>query len=419
MKKIIILLVCTLIFSYSFVQAADSATVASPQNFSVDVATQSYLNQLSTEQKASSDGYFEGGYWLQLWNLLYGFGIAFIFLRMGLSKQLKRIASKVKKQNLQNLIYIMLYLLLSWLLSLPFSIYQDYYREHQYGLLNLDFGSWLIENMEGLAINMLFFAPMLMLLYVALRKTGKNWWIWGAGGALVFMAFVSFIAPVFIAPIFNKYEPLEEGELRTEILSMARANGIPADNVYRFDASKQTKKVSANVSGFANTTRISLNDNLINRCSKAEIKAVMGHEMGHYVLNHVYANLLQFGLLILLVLALVNWLLTKLIQRYGSVWDISSMSDIGSLPLLMLAVSFVFFFATPISNTIIRTHELEADYYGLNAAAEPDGFAQAAIMLSEYRKLNPGKWEEIFFFDHPSGRVRVYNAMRWKAEHLK
>ncbi len=409
----------TLIYCNSFAFAADSSVVSGAQNFNVDAATQSYLNQLSDEQKASSDGYFEGGYWLQLWNLMYGFGIAFIFLRLGLSKQIRRISSKAKGVNLQNLIYILLYLLLSWVLSLPFSIYQDYFREHQYGLLNSDFSSWLIENLEGLAINLLLFGPMVMLLYVALRKTGKRWWIWGAGGALVFMAFVSFIAPVFIAPVFNKYEPLEEGELRNEILAMARANGIPADNVYRFDASKQTKKVSANVSGFANTTRISLNDNLINRCSKAEIRAVMGHEMGHYVLNHVYENLLQFGLLILIVLALVNWLLNKLILRFGSAWGISSMSDIGSLPLLMIAVSFVFFFATPISNTIIRTHELEADYYGLNAAAEPDGFAQAAIMLSEYRKLNPGKWEEIIFFDHPSGRVRVTNAMRWKAEHLK
>jgi STE24 endopeptidase len=259
---------------------------------------------------------------------------------------------------------------------------------------------------------------MIMLLYIALRRTGKNWWLWGAGGTLTFMMFFAFIAPVFISPIFNQYKPLEEGPLKSEILSMARANSIPAENVYQFDASKQSNRVSANVSGFASTTRISLNDNLLKRCTPAEIKAVMGHEMGHYVMNHVYKGMLAFGVLIFIVFALVNWSLNKIILKKGSDWCIESMSDIAGLPLLFVIISVVMFFATPITNTLVRTQEMEADIFGLNAAREPDAEAHVDIMLSEYRKLNPGKWEEIFFFDHPSGRVRVETAMKWKAEHL-
>lgn len=426
MKKNLLFLVLAFICVCTF--AADNtavivdsvvATPAVAQPFNIDSATHFYMNMLSPEQKAKSDAYFEGGYWLQIWNLLYGIGVAFIFLGLGLGKWLKRIALKAKNENIQNLIYIVLYSLLLWVLSFPFSVYQEYFREHQYGLSNLFFCGWFVENIKGLAIGLVLGSPMIVALYAALRKTGKRWWIWGASGLMVFSAFVAFIAPVFLAPIFNKYEPLPESKLKDEILSMARANCIPAENVYMFDESKQSKRVSANVSGFASTTRISLNDNLLNRCTPEEVKAVMGHEMGHYVLNHVYKGLLAFGVLIFIVFALLNWLLQKLISRRGAQWGISSMSDIAGLPLLSVLLSIVMFFATPITNTITRTQEMEADQFGLNAAMEPDAEAHVDIMLSEYRKLDPGKWEEILFFDHPSGRVRVNTAMRWKAEHLK
>jgi STE24 endopeptidase len=374
---------------------------------------------LTPAQRAQSDAYFEGGYWLQVFNLLYSLVVALIFLQFGLGRWMKKIAGRAGNVNVQNLIYIMLYILLAWGLSFPFTVYQEYFREHQYGLSNLTFADWMVENLKATAVGLVIGSVAITALYVALRRTGKKWWLWGAGGAIVFIALIQFVAPVFLAPIFNKYEPLKEGPLKEEILSMARANCIPADNVYMFDASKQTKRVSANVSGFGSTTRISLNDNLLNRCTPAEVKAVMGHEMGHYVLNHVYKGLIEFGVLIFIVFALLNWLLGKLIGARGEQWGIADMSDIAGLPLMAFIIGLVFFVATPFTNTMIRTQEMEADQFGLNAAREPDAEAHVDIMLSEYRKLNPGKWEEIFFFDHPSGRVRVETAMRFKAEHLK
>lgn len=425
MRKTILLLFAVLLITNLFAQdstsiVVDSATtIAATPPFNIDSATQHYLNMLSPEAKAKSDAYFEGGYWLQIWNLLYGFMVAFVFLHLGLSQKIKSLATKVKSKNLQNLIYALLYILLVWVLSFPFSVYQDYFREHQYELSNLSFPQWMIENLKGLGIGLLFGGPLLMALYIALRKAGKNWWLWGASGTILFMMFGAFIAPVFLAPIFNDYKPLTEGKLKEEILSLARANCIPATNVYMFDASKQTKRVSANVSGFASTTRISLNDNLLNRCTPAEVKAVMGHEMGHYVLNHVYKGMIEFGVFIFLVFAIVNWALNKILNRWGSTLAIADISDIAGLPLLAVIISLVTFLATPVTNTMIRTQEMEADQFGLNAAREPDAEAHVDIMLSEYRKLNPGKWEEIFFFDHPSGRVRVETAMKWKAEHLK
>lgn len=428
MKKVCFLLLIVFWVSFSFAQ--DSTAIVSDttltagasavkQVFNVDSAVQSYLNMLTPAQRAQSDAYFEGGYWLQVFNLLYSLVVALIFLQFGLGRWMKKIAGRAGDVNVQNLIYIMLYILLAWGLSFPFTVYQEYFREHQYGLSNLTFADWMVENLKATAVGLVIGSVAITALYVALRLTGKKWWLWGAGGAIVFIALIQFIAPVFLAPIFNNYEPLKEGPLKEEILSMARANCIPADNVYMFDASKQTKRVSANVSGFGSTTRISLNDNLLNRCTPAEVKAVMGHEMGHYVLNHVYKGLIEFGVLIFVVFALLNWLLGKLIGARGGQWGIADMSDIAGLPLMAFIIGLVFFVATPFTNTMIRTQEMEADQFGLNAAREPDAEAHVDIMLSEYRKLNPGKWEEIFFFDHPSGRVRVETAMRFKAEHLK
>jgi len=144
----------------------------------------------------------------------------------------------------------------------------------------------------------------------------------------------------------------------------------------------------------------------------------MGHEMGHYVLNHVYKLIMEFGILIVIGFAVVAWLFERLRVRYEASWKVRGIADPAGLPLVALLFAAFFLVATPITNTITRTQEYEADVFGLNTARQPDGFAQIAIKLSEYRKLDPGPWEERIFFDHPSGRTRIYTAMRWKAENL-
>ena len=198
---------------------------------------------------------------------------------------------------------------------------------------------------------------------------------------------------------------------------MARANGIPASNVYEFDASEQSNRVSANVSGFGGTMRISLNDNLLKRCTLAEIETTMGHEMGHYVLNHAYKGLVMIGVVIVIGFAFLNWASNFALARWGEAWGVRGITDVAVLPLAMLIFTVYLFLMTPITNTITRTMEFEADMYGLNAARQPDGEANVDLMLGEYRKLDPGPVEEFIFFDHPSGRTRITAAMRWKAEH--
>lgn len=424
MKKYCILIVLiALSITGVFAQTSDSVfftqTTTVAEDFNIEVATNTYLNSISIEEKAMSDKYFEGSYWHILWGLIVEIIVATVFLFFGLSKWMRKISLKVKNINLQNLIYIGLYIIFTFVLTLPYSIYVDFIREHKFDLSNLTFSGWFKEELIGLAINLVLLSILLLFIYFAIRKTKERWWIWAGGISAVFIIIVIFMSPVFINPLFNNYSELSDSPLKTKLLSMARANSIPTEHVYQFDASKQSKRVSANVSGIGNTIRISLNDNLLNRCNEKEICAVMAHEMGHYVLSHTQKFVLIFSLMFFVVFWLCNITFNRLWRRWGERWNITGISDISGLPLLMVILSFYMFLATPIYNNIIRTSEVEADIFGLNAAREPDAFASVIMMTSEYRKTDPGKWEEIIFYDHPSPRSRINMTMRWKAENME
>ena len=226
------------------------------------------------------------------------------------------------------------------------------------------------------------------------------------------------LAPVYIMPLFNDYEPLAQGDMRDRILSMARANGVPADDVYQVNSSKQTTRVSANVSGAFGTTRISLNDNLLIRATPAEVEVVMAHEAAHYILNHGMEMALQMAIVLFIGFGFVHWSFTKLQARFGERWGFSGIADIAGLPLLLVLLSIYSYATMPIMNTIIRSNEVEADIFAINVTQDPDAWASAQLMLIEYRKAEPGPWEEILLYDHPAPRTRILMAMKWKAEHL-
>jgi STE24 endopeptidase len=173
------------------------------------------------------------------------------------------------------------------------------------------------------------------------------------------------------------------------------------------------------VQGLGPTVRISLNDNLLRQGSPEEVKAVMGHELGHYVFNHIPKMIPVLALIILVLFGILAWAGAVAVRRRGAAWGISSLGDRTIIPVAAIVLSLFFLALTPVTNTMVRTSEQEADVFGLNAAREPDGFAAIAMKLSTYRKLEPGPWEERIFFDHPSGRTRATTAMQWKAENLE
>jgi STE24 endopeptidase len=395
---------------------ADNAVVTAP--FDVNAAVEAYLAKMPPARRARSNAYFEGGYWLLLWDFLTTVFVMWLLLRFRWSAGMRNLAERITRfRPLQTALYWIQFIIVASVLTFPLTVYEGYFREHKYDLLNQTFGSWMRDQLVGLAAGVVLGAILVIPLFGLVRRLGKSWWVWGATLTIVFFAFVSLIEPVYLAPLFNQYKKLEDARVKVPILSMARANGIPATDVYEFDASRQSNRVSANVGGFANTLRISLNDNLLKRCTLPEIETTMGHEMGHYVLNHEYKGLVMIGVVIVIGFAFLNWGITFSLARWGEKWGVHDITDVAVLPLAVIAFSVYFFLMTPVTNTITRTMEFEADMYGLNAARQPDGEANIDMLLGEYRKLDPGSIEEFIFFDHPSGRTRITAAMCWKAEH--
>ncbi|NOR21033.1 MAG: M48 family metalloprotease [Xanthomonadales bacterium] len=387
-------------------------------DFNVDKATEAYINLLSEEDRARSDAYMEGGYWLQLWGFLYGLALAWLLLGTRLSAAMRNLSERVGHWRwLHTFVYSAQYIAIASVLSLPLALYQGFFREHHYNLATQNFAAWMGDQFTSLLVSILFGSFALTLIYGVIRKVRDTWWVWGAGLSVLLLFFLMFITPVFINPLFNDYKALEEGPLRASIMAMARANDIPADNVYWFDASRQTTRISANVSGFLGTTRVSLNDNLLYRTSAEEVEAVMGHEMGHYILNHGTKLVTNFGLVLAFGFAFVAWGFNRALRRWGQNWDVRDVGDTAGLPLFAALLSIYFFAVTPVTNSIIRVHEAEADNYGINVSGQPDGFARVAMRLSEYRKISPGALERFIFYDHPSGRDRVHMSMLWKSEH--
>jgi STE24 endopeptidase len=396
------------------------AEAQASSHFDAIAATNAYLAQIPADKTARSNAYFEGGYWLILWDFLYGIAVAFALLNFRWSARMRDLSERITRfKPVHTFIYWLQYLLLTTILVFPLTVYEDYFREHKYGLATQSFGPWMGDLLKSVAVNLVLGGVLMIVLVGIVRRLPKTWWIWGAVVTIVFFIMTILIFPIYVLPLFNKITRLDDPKIVDPILSMARANGIPAKDVYEVDASRQTTKMSANVSGFANTMRITLNDNLLRRGSPEEIQSVMGHEMGHYVLNHVYKFTIFISVVIVLTFALLYKSLEWALQRWGEKWQIVGIGDTAVLPLVVLLVTIISFILTPIMNTYIRTEEIEADMYGLNTSRAPDGFAQGAIHLGEYRKMSPGPLEEFIFFDHPSGRNRIYAAMRWKAENLQ
>ncbi len=329
-----------------------------------------------------------------------------------------RAARFVRWRWAQTVIYAVIYTVTTTILGFGLTVYQSYFREHQYHMATQTFGPWFSEQLTGLMVGVITFAILIPILYAVFRRAPRTWWVWGSAVMIVFLVVGTVISPIFIEPLFNKYKPLEDPAIRDPILAMARANQIPVDDVYEFDASRQTTRVSANVSGGFGFARINLNDNLTKRCSLPEIRQVMAHEMGHYVLNHVMKLLLELSCLILLFAVATRSLFNAAVRRWGAVWRVEDITDLAGFPLLVLILTLLGFLCTPVFNSLVRETEGEADSFGINTSREPDGFAQSAIKLGQYRKMDPSPIEEFIFFDHPSGRARIMKAMEWKAAHL-
>ena len=385
--------------------------------FDPQAATEAYLKSVPAADKLKSDAYFEGGYWLILWNTAYSIGVSVLLLATGLSAKLRDLAFRIGKWRWPSVaLYAAMFVVVTALLTLPLDVYQGFIREHAYGLSNQSFPGWLGDTLIGLAVNLVSAAIVLPIIYAVIRAAPASWWLWATGVTMLFVALVVVVGPVFLEPLLNHFAPLPDGTLRDQILSLARSDGVPAHDVLVYDSSRQTSRISAHVSGLFGTTQISLTDNLLKQCTPDQVLAVLGHEMGHYVMGHVFDFILFLSIIFAGSFAFARWSFGRLVGRFGAGWGVRGIDDPAGLPVLVIAFTAYLFVLTPVLNTLTRQQEMQADIFGLNLARRPDAFAQVALKLSAYRKLDPSPLEEFVFYDHPSGRTRILTAMRWKAE---
>lgn len=388
--------------------------------FDEERATLAWLATIPPAASERSDAYFEGGYWITLWRALVSVLAALALLVSGASGRLRTFAERrTRRRWAQGALYGLGLVVALGVLELPWTLYEGFFRERAYGLLNQGLGAWLGDQAKGLSVSAVFGAVFIAAIYVIIARARRTAWAWGAAVAVVLMIVAVAVAPVYIAPLFNDYRALAASPLRDDLLSLARANGVAAGDVFVYDGSRQTNRVTANVSGFGSTLRISASDTLFGRSPPETVRAVFAHELGHYVLGHVLVLVLELGVLLVVGFGLVALAFSRLQRRYGTRLGIRHAADPAGAPLLYALFTAFMLLASPVTNTIVRRGEVEADLFGLNAAREPDGFAFAATQLAEYRKMSPGPLEELLFYDHPSGRTRIAMAMRWKAEQLR
>lgn len=388
--------------------------------FDAAAATAAYLAQLSPEQHAKATAYTQGGHWLLLWGFVVSVAAAWIIIRLGL---LDRITAGLQKRRprpwLVTFLCIIVFTLADWVLELPWSLYSNWWRETQYGLSSQPLDGWLLDNLKGLAVGVIAGAIFLSLVYALMRWTKNRWWLWAAGLTAAFSLLANVIAPVLIAPMFNTYTPAPPGAVRDEVVAMAKANGVPSDKIYIYNGSKQSNRYTANVSGMFGSARISMSDVMFKKdADVAEVRGVVGHEMGHYVHQHGLWLTAAQSLLAVIAFWLANQLFMP-IARLLNARHVDGISDPDGIPVLMVTIGFIMLLATPATNSITRIAEADADSFSLQHANEPDGLAKALVKTIEYRADSPSQIEEIIFYDHPSVRSRVQKAMDWKAAHMK
>ncbi|MBI1684377.1 M48 family metallopeptidase [Caulobacter hibisci] len=388
------------------------------QNFDAAAATATYLAQLPPEAHAKATAYTHGGHWLLLWGALVAVLVSFLIVRSGVLVKLRhRFEGRRNRPLLVSYWVSGLYIVIDAVLSLPWAVYSDWWRPKQYGLTSQAFSGWLIEGAISLVITGLIGGLFFAALYALIRKAPRTWWLWSGGLTAAFIAIGMLLGPLFIEPIFNKYTPAPAGPVRDEVVAMARQVGVPSDKIFVYDGSKQSNAYTANVSGLFGSARVAMSDTMFKKGADiAEVRGVVGHEMGHYAHHH---SLWIAGVMSLLAVAaffLVDRLFAPAARLLGAD-GVRGLSDPAGLPVLSAVITVLFLLATPVISSLIRIAESDADHYSLARFNEPDGLAKALVKTIEYRAATPGRLEEIIFYDHPAVGRRIQRAMEWKAAH--
>jgi STE24 endopeptidase len=390
------------------------------QGFDAAAATAAYLAALSPEAHAKAKAYTQGGHWLLLGGAVVGVIVAWIILKSGV---LNRVRDSVEKNGrrpwLATAAVVVVYSLIEAVLTLPWTVYSQWWREKHFGLTSQAFGGWFTEWLMMFFIGLIFTTLLLSLLYALVRRAPRTWWLWSGGVVTLFFIFVIGVSPVLVQPLFNTFTPAPNGPVRDEVVAMAKQVGVPSDKIYIYNGSKQSNRYTANVSGLFGSARVAMSDVMFKKdADLAEVRGVVGHEMGHYVDHHWIWLVASQSLLALIGFFLIDRLFSptaRLVRAEG----VAGLSDPAGYPVAVILLTVLGLLATPLYNSSTRIAEADADQFSLTNFNEPDGLSKALVKTIEYRYDSPGRLEEVIFYDHPSVGARVRHAMDWKAAHPK
>ena len=381
--------------------------------FDPNAATARYIDSLGPAALQKAHDYTVGKEWMLLWALIVAAIVTWLIVR---SRILDRIEAKLgeKRRNVRAFLVTLVYFIVSTILTLPWAIYADWWREKSYGRTSQPFGDWLMQLGIATVVSSLVGALFFMGVYLLMRRTGRRWWLWSGALTAALLAFVMLLAPVLIEPLFNKYEPVPPGQVRDAVVEMAQRAGIPPNKVYMYNGSRQSNNFTANAGGVGSTARVAISDVAFKNASLDEVRAVTGHEIGHYVLKHSWWGILFYSIAAIVLFWIADLTFPWFARRFGSS---AVLAEPRGIPVLMFMVSLFGVLSLPILNTFSRTLESQADAYSLRTENRPDALSTALVKTAEYRYPRPNRLEEIIFYNHPSVEARVRAAMEWKAAH--
>lgn len=369
--------------------------------------------------------FYYSGNWLWIVQQIFPMIVFAVLLFSGFSVTMRKWATKWSSRRwAQILMYFFMFWVVLFVVSLPLSYYVEFVRPHAYGLSSQSFGKWMGDALLSTGISLVVGGLITLVIYTLIKKSPKRWWIYSTLLTLPFIIFAILVTPLWVEPLFNKFGPMKDKKLEAQILHLANCAGIEGSKVYEVDKSEDTHMLNAYVTGFGHTKRIVLWDTIIAKLTPRELLFVMGHEMGHFVLHHIEKDIIfQFAMSFLLFLFLSYG--TFLVKKHKKRLRLHSLSDIASLPLLLLMASIFFFLIAPLSLVFSRHLEHEADGFGLEITRDNRAAASAFVKLQQENLANPypGSWFVFWRASHPplGKRIEYCNTYApWKeGEQLK
>jgi len=383
-------------------------------SFNAEVATNAYIDSLGPEALAQAAAYTAGNHWLMLWSLAVTVISTWLIIRSGILTSLSEKLSEKGGFN-RGFRVSATFIVLSAIIELPWTIYTSWYRQTQYDMTDQPLGDFLGQSGLSLALSAVLMSLLLATFYVLIKKAGRLWWAWFGGITASLMATMMLLGPALIQPMFNEYEPVPEGEVKQAVEALAIEANIPTERVFMYDGSRQSNNFTANVSGIGASARIAISDVALKEANLDEVKAVTGHEIGHYVSGHIWWVVFLLSAQVVIAFLLADRLFKPVARAFGANEDIQNPA---SVPVLILLVGVLMMVFQPLNNTLSRMNEADADRYSLETVGLPDGLASALVKTAEYRDPRPAKLQELLFYTHPSVESRVRMAMEWKAERL-